>query len=181
MNALQQFRCIHTIVEKRIPSNIQMGRCMCLKASLTLSLYLLEQNTIDTIDSIVWKVYSLVTCYFVGAMPIFLAIARTNQFRNESKLNSVLTPVTNKLRYKMEMIFRGNSPAQFKWELIGTFLLHSPFRVYFIDALETLVPLGRSKCLRLNGKCYLENAPKTVTNFQIDYINRHLTGKWTSQ
>lgn len=125
-----------------------MGRCMCLKASLTLSLYLLEQNTIDTIDSIVWKVYSLVTCYFVGAMPIFLAPSLSlslslEQTNSKTKLNSVLTPVTNKLRYKMEMIFRGNSPAQFKWELIGTFLLHSPFRVYFIDALETFVPLGR--------------------------------------
>lgn len=78
--------------------------------------------------------------HFSRSFSLSLSLEQTN---SETKLNSVLTPVTNKLRYKMEMIFRGNSPAQFKWELIGTFLLHSPFRVYFIDALETFVPLGR--------------------------------------
>lgn len=84
---------------------------------------------------------SLAQCpFFSLLLSLSLSLEQTN---SETKLNSVLTPVTNKLRYKMEMIFRGNSPAQFKWELIGTFLLHSPFRVYFIDALETFVPLGR--------------------------------------
>lgn len=81
---------------------------------------------------------SLAQCPFLS-LSLSLSLEQTN---SETKLNSVLTPVTNKLRYKMEMIFRGNSPAQFKWELIGTFLLHSPFRVYFIDALETFAPFG---------------------------------------